>query len=262
MFGLPRCLLKKVFWIVILAAVIVVSAVALLSDKEAGNKAKPRPSSSEAKAEKKRVTRKGEKVVYDVMLGKLPLGRAVFVNEGDVLLGDKPAELLIAETTLARFKDKEEIYSDPDSFLPILVKRDISTWPFPEKITETYDQKDYSVTIEKTKAGRTSRKVIKKGSPLNNAILLPYYVRLIDKIKEGYSTKANLPTAEFIIKLAGKEEVSVPAGTFPAYRFISSPSKFEIWISADERRVPLKIKGTTAVGYVLEMKEYAPGGGK
>lgn len=201
--------------------------------------------------------RVGEKIVYDVRLGKLNIGRAVFNHLSMTEYNGKKARLITFETRVVRFTDLERIYSDAETSLPLRVERSISTWPFPEKITEDYDQSKFTVTIKKTKRGRQEESVIKKDNVINNAILLPYYVRDMDNLRVGYNFIARLPTQEFVIEMAGEEEITIPAGKFKAYRFTSKPKKFEIWISSDSRRIPLKIKGANGLGYTLFMREYS-----
>jgi hypothetical protein len=51
--------------------------------------------------------------------------------------------------------------------------------------------------------------------------------------------------------------VAVPAGKFRAYHFTSAPHKFEIWITADELRLPVKIEGAGGYPYTLMMNKRA-----
>lgn len=199
----------------------------------------------------------GEKITYYVQLGKLNLGKAVFEHLPNTKLGARNVNLMTFETRLARFTDLERIYSDPETFLPLRVERYVSTWPFPEKIIEDYDQEKFILTIKKLKNNKQEEIVIKRDNVINNAILLPFYVRDIAKLDLGYNLMAQLPTQEFIIELVAREEIRVPAGRFMTYRFESRPKKFEIWISADERRVPVKINGTSGLGYTLSLQEYS-----
>lgn len=199
----------------------------------------------------------GEKITYHVRLGRLNLGRAVFKQLPNAELRGRKVNLITFETKLARFTDLERIYSDPESFLPLRVERYVSTWPFPEKIIEDYDQGKFILVIKKFKHNKQKETVIKKDNVINNAILLPYYVRDIAKLEVGYNLIAGLPAQEFIIELVAIEEIEVPAGKFMAYRFKSRPKKFEVWISADERRIPVKINGTIGLRYSLVMQEYS-----
>lgn len=198
----------------------------------------------------------GEKIIYDVKLGKLHLGKARFNNMGNVQLNGNLLNVMTVETKLTRFTDTEKIYSDPKTLLPVRVERDILNWLIRERITEDYDQDNFTVTIIKNKGAIQEKLVIKKDSHIHNAMLLPYYVRRIPRLDVGRIIIANLPTCRLEIKLVSIEEVKVPAGTFKAFHFKSTPKQIEIWISADERRIPLKIQGTGIFGYSMVMSEY------
>lgn len=199
----------------------------------------------------------GEKITYDVRLGKLYLGKAQFNNLANVQWDGRFLSVMTMETKLARFTDMEKIYSDPKTLLPIRVERDILNLFVRERITEDYDQDNFTVTIIKNKGIGQKKLVIKKDSYLHNAVLLPYYVRRLPKLDVGRIIIANLPTRRLEIKLVSIEDIKVPAGTFKAYHFKSTPKQIEIWISTDERRIPLKIQGTGLFGYSMVMSEYA-----
>jgi hypothetical protein len=203
---------------------------------------------------KKKYYRIGEKIIYDVRLGRLNLGKAKFSHLGMTQLNKRTAHLMTFETDIIRFHDLERIYSDPNSFLPLRVERDISMWPNSEKIIEEYDQEKFTLTINKRKGRHQKQSIIKKNGPTYSAILLPYYIRNIPELQIGWSMDVTLPNQKFKIKLASIEDIEVPAGKFNAYRFESDPRKFEVWISTDDRRIPLKIKGSG--NYILLMREY------
>ena len=199
----------------------------------------------------------GEKIIYDVKLGKLYLGKARFNNLANVQLDGKLLNVMTVETKLRQFTDMEKIYSDPQTLLPIRVERDILNWLTRERITEDYDQDNFTVTIIKNKGAKQEKLVIKKDSHIHNAVLLPYYVRRMPSLDVGKIIIANLPTRRLEIKLVSIEDIKVPAGTFKAYHFKSTPKQIEIWISTDERKIPLKIQGTGLFGYSMVMSEYA-----
>jgi len=202
---------------------------------------------------------RGEKIDYVVSLGKVELGKAQFNYplNAYVEIDGRQATLMTFETNLINFIDKETIYSDPDSLLPIKIERDLRMWRSNEKITEQYDQHNFILSITKLKGRRRQNFQIKKDGVIHNAILLPFYVRYVAGLNVGWTLIAQLPTRKFEIKLVAIEDVKVPAGIFKSYRFESSPKKFRIWISADERRIPLKILDSSVpAGYTLSMKEY------
>jgi hypothetical protein len=199
-----------------------------------------------------RPARTGERIEYDVKLGAIKLGRSVFRQVESSRLGETQADVFIFETKLFHFSDTEKIYGDPISFLPLRVERDIYSWPKKETITEEYDQKAFLVRL----TGNGSNQEIKSSGPLQNAILLPFSLREYPVLEPGWSAKVNLPTQKFTITLAGKEKVRVPAGEFETYHFKSDPDKFEIWVTADASRIPVKIRGTGALGYTMFMTGY------
>ncbi len=198
----------------------------------------------------------GERIVYSVKLGKISLGKATFENVALTKKEGKLVNLITFETKVTGLTDVEKIYCDPEGFFPLWVEREIYKFPSNERILEIYDQKNFILTIKKQKGKNHSETKIKKDTLIQNAVLLPYYVRSIPDIKLGWSLPVNLPTQQFVIRLVSIEDVTVPAGTLRAYHFESEPKKFEIWISADNRRIPLKIKGLSGIGYILSMKEY------
>jgi len=191
-----------------------------------------------------------------VMLGRVRVGSAVFEYAARTELDGVPADLFTFYTRAARFIDSERIFSDPATSLPLRVERDISAWAKKEKIIERYDQQAFSLTVEKHAGGRQSNQSFKKQSAIHNAILLPLVVRRMHQMPAGWSFKANLPTQEFTITFAGTEKLVLPTGSYTASRFTSTPERFEIWISADRDKIPLKIKGTSGPGYTLVMREY------
>ena len=140
----------------------------------------------------------GEKIVYDVKLGGVNLGKAVFQHVSRVKLDGKEVNFMTFQTSLARFNDLEKIYSDLSTFLPIKVERDISTWINHENITETYDQDKFTLNITKSKGRNRENLAIKKDGPMHNAILLPFHVRMIPDLNTGFSMAVRLPTLSLV----------------------------------------------------------------
>lgn len=199
----------------------------------------------------------GERILYEVRWNNIKAGKAEFNHLAQLEMEGKKANLVTFQTILTGFNDLEKIYSDAQSFLPLKVEREVYFWPRKEKINEEYEQDNFTLKVTKFVGSKKQETVFKKHGPIHNAILMPFYVRRMSGLSPGWTLKANLPTQQFEIKLVDIEEVQVPAGKFQAYHFQSTPSRFEIWISADERRIPLKIKGSGGIGYVMSMTEYS-----
>ena len=199
----------------------------------------------------------GETIVYDVKMGAVRIGTSTFRHERQERYGNVDTERVEFTTRVVKLNDTEKIWADARNFLPVRVERDIRMWPKYETIVESYDQARYSLDIVKTSSGRQQAQRIVKNGPIHNAILLPYQVRRVPALAPGWSMKVNLPTQEFTITLTSIEDVEVPAGAFKAYYFESEPKRFQIWVSADERRIPVKIKGSGGVNYTMQMRSYS-----
>ena len=187
--------------------------------------------------------------------GVEPFGSSVYEDFGVVDFQGKKLNLTVFSTEALGFDDTEKIYSDPVTGYPIRVERDVKMWMGREYLTEDYSPFNHSVVINKFKDNKLVQEYRFKGSgPLDNAVIVPFSLRKAPILETGWSKKIILPE-EYIVKLEGIEEVSVPAGKFKAYHFLSLPEKFEVWISADELRLPVKIRGLGGLSYTLVMKK-------
>ena len=192
----------------------------------------------------------GEKITYAIS----PLGTAEYNDMGIVALEGKAVKLVTFKTDTIGFSDLEKIYCDPKMLLPLRVQRDISFFFSKEYLVEEYTLETFSLHIKKYVDKRVVNEYsFQAAGPINNAILLPFYLRTIDVLEPGWSFTVHLPST-YKISLVSIDEIVVPAGKFKAYHFTSSPHKFEIWISQDADRLPLKIKDTGGYGYTMVMK--------
>ena len=119
----------------------------------------------------------GEKIVYDVNLGSVHIGKARFNNLSLIELDSKKANLITFETKVTNFSDLEKIYCDPDTLLPFRVERDIRKLHSHESIIETYNQKKFTLAIKKTRGRKVEEFSLKSDGPIQNAVLLPFFVR-------------------------------------------------------------------------------------
>jgi hypothetical protein len=190
-------------------------------------------------------------------MGAFKIGTSTFFHQELTKIGGSDAYLVVFTTNAVQINDTEKIWADTKEFLPLRVERDVRMWPKHEKIIESYDQALHTLDISKQSGSARETKRITRQGPIHNAILLPYQVRRIEKLEPGWSMNVTLPTQEFKITLVSIEEVAVPAGKFKAFYFESSPKRFEIWISADDRRIPIKIRGSSGLNYIMAMRSYS-----
>lgn len=192
-----------------------------------------------------------ESIIYDIT----PLGYSQYQDLGLVEYEGSRANLVVFKTHAAGLHDTEKIYSDPQSYLPIKVERDVSFWFNKEYIIEEYKPLENSVVISKFNNGKKIQEtVLKANGPIQNGVLLPFSLRKVPDLHIGWYCNIRLPL-EFRVELVSIEDVVVPAGSFMAYHFKSEPRGFEVWITNDNERIPVKIKGLGAFSYTLLMRE-------
>jgi hypothetical protein len=191
-----------------------------------------------------------EKIVYAVS----PVGKSTYNDFGVMKQDGRDVRLATFRTQAMGFDDTERITSDPDTSLPIRVERNISMWLKKEYIVEEYDQKAFRLTIKKYSGKKLVQTLtFQEKGPIYNAVLLPFFLRREPDIEVGWKKTIRIP-GTFEVRLSSIDEVSVKAGKFKAYHFTSEPNKFEIWITCDEARVPVKISGRGGLGYAMEMQ--------
>ena len=197
----------------------------------------------------------GEQFTYEVRYKGAKIGKSTLTFHGERFIDDKKAYYITFNTNVPSLKDREGIYADPDTFLPIEVHRNIKKKiGFNDKIKEVYDQENFRVDISSKSKLRTKRFSIEKDSPIHNAILLVYYYRSKKDFDRNNKLKINLPTLDFEIAFSGIETVETKLGEYRAYVFTSDPPKFKFWLSTDEKRIPLRIKNPGSLGYSLILK--------
>ncbi|MBU4312327.1 MAG: DUF3108 domain-containing protein [Candidatus Omnitrophica bacterium] len=199
--------------------------------------------------------RDGETFTYEVIYNGLSIGKSTLTFNGEKQLGDKKIYHITLFTKTAALKDTEEIYGDKETFLPVEVHRTIKKKiGFADRIIEKYDQENFRVDISSKSKLRSKSFSIQKDSPIHNAILLVYYCRTKDDLKEDDKFKITLPTIDLEVMFSGIETIKTDLGEYQAYVFTSDPPKFKLWLSADEKRIPLKMKNPGTLGYSLIIK--------
>jgi hypothetical protein len=196
----------------------------------------------------------GEKLLYDVYLYISPVGKFSLVYNGIVYNSTKPMIHITAITDVVGFYDKEEIYGDPETFLPIRVERLVKQYGTEKNLTEYYNHETNSVRIMNSDTNEEIES-IKKSSPLQNVILLYYFFRTQElKIKDEFAY--NLPTEEGVVTVKKKKNIKVPYNSCETFYLKAKPNILEIWVSTQPEPLPMKIKlKTLLANYNLELKE-------
>jgi Protein of unknown function (DUF3108) len=200
-----------------------------------------------------------ERILYVIS----PLGRSEYQNLGLVDLNGLKVNLITLRTKVLLIDDLERIYSDPVSLLPLKIERTICKFWGKDYKTEEYDQKKFTVVVRKFEGKKLIKEqIIKADGPIQNVILLLFYLRNYVDLKIGWNFIVQVPDefkpelASIKLELVSIDQISVPAGKFQAYHFKTIPNKFEFWVNKDNPRVPLKIKIKSILDFNVLMKKY------
>jgi len=194
----------------------------------------------------------GETVTFGVYSnGILKVGSGRLALKAPVREKNEIFQCVDFRVTSFSVNDHEMILGKEDFTSPVRVTRDIRVFGRDEDIVERYSADGRRVVIEKKVGGHDPEKVlIESELPLDNVLLLIYRLRRDPALSVGREYAIRLPTTVFKLVVKEKKPIRVPLGRFDAFYIESIPKKYRIWLSADSRRMPLRIQGLVAGGMV------------
>ncbi|MFA5039308.1 MAG: DUF3108 domain-containing protein [Candidatus Omnitrophota bacterium] len=199
----------------------------------------------------KNVFPSGENIKFGVYSRFLKVGSGELAYEGQTGEGEQALQHVRLRVDSFSVKDAEDVYGSMDFLFPVKAERKIRLFGRDEEITETYASDHKSVTIRKTTPGEEEKEwSIESPEPLQNVLLMVYRLRNDAELAVGKEYPIVLPTQKFLLKVKEITSLKVPLGTFEAFYIESTPSKYKIWISADDKRIPLRIQGLISFGSV------------
>lgn len=203
----------------------------------------------------------GETIEYDVKMNFFRIGKASISYQGITAERNTKAINISFLADVVNFRDLEKIYSDLETFNPLWVNRNIDFFNRKEIINEDYASKANSVTITKYKNEKVvSVKDLASDAPYQHVISSIYYCRKLKNLGLGTKFSLNLPLSKLVLEVKRMVDINVPYGKFKAFYIESVPNKYRIWLSADEKRLPLKVEGAISFSPAsLIMTKYKEG---
>lgn len=189
----------------------------------------------------------GETIVYDIEKLKITVGEARLVYNGLVEINNRKALSLTVTATGFKFFDKEQIYLDPETFHPLLIKRNLDIFGKKEDIIEYYDAQKGKVRIVKKAGGKTTQEVIENGGRFDNIYGYIYRQRLLGRFSPNDTYDLHLPTRDVRLKLKETGKIEVNDKRYIAFYIASEPKKYRVWFDNSPLKIPLKIDG--AIGW-------------
>lgn len=192
----------------------------------------------------------GEQITYWIKSLGVNQGDATLSFDGTATINGQEVYLLTFKATARNFLDVEKIYADKKDFYPVRVERDLNIWGSKEKITESYDQTKFIVTVEKrTESSPNPEKtVIKKEGRIDNIYCFIYRFRKNKIFDIGNSFKMNLPTKDVSIKIAKKTNLKIDGKSYETYYLHTVPTQYQLWFDTLDDVIPLRIDKPAVFG--------------
>jgi hypothetical protein len=218
------------------------------------------------------VVKLGENFQYVVSWGVIKGGYSTLTIPETTVINGRPAFHIVSEATSVgivntffHVKDRNEAWLDEKSLLTVRWEKHIHEGKFRVEETGILDQVNHQFSMHSFRVDK-NRYEDKQG-PISSNILdvlgSLYYVRTLP-LEVGQSYTLDVYSGEkvwpLVVDVKKRERVKVPAGTFdcfvvqPQLRqqgiFISKGKKLLVWITADERRLPVRMRSEVAIGHV------------
>lgn len=214
----------------------------------------------------------GEDFKYVIKWGVVVAGRSNLSVQSLEMLADRPVLHIVSEARSSavvnpfyKVQDRNEAWIDQHALITLRYSKQIREGKFRIEESSELDQirhrwKTKSYRIDKDrheeKEGELPPNVLDAFGSLYYVRTLPLEVGLSYTI-DVFSGSKVLP---LVINVKKREKVSVPAGKFDCFLvepllrepgiFISKGKKLEVWITADERRIPVRMRSEVFIGHV------------
>jgi hypothetical protein len=200
--------------------------------------------------------------------GWMKAGEATLkVNED--LINGKPVYHVVGKgkTTGAiswffKVKDRYESYFDKEQLIPYRFIRDIDEGGHTKNIEINFDQKNHKAYVHNIK--HNSKKIIDTKPNVQDMVSTFYYLRNnldVDKLKVNDEIKTDMffdgENYGFKIKYLGKETLQTDFGKvecliFRPYvlagRVFKEEESLTLWVSADQNKIPIRVKADLVIG--------------
>jgi hypothetical protein len=220
----------------------------------------------------------GERLYYDIYWTVIHAGRAELLCLDDTEVDGRPARYFFAKArTLGwvdnfyKVRDTMEAWTDMDVNYALRYKKDQNEGSYHKKVELIFDKKtNQSHRYARGKLQHTLDQPVDVFDPMS--ILFAFRKQALYK---GMVFDANVSDGKVSVVskafVEGKETVETGIGDVEAFRVRldikhlsgvfkkSKKAELYVWFSADERRIPVKVRSKVAVGHFsMTLREYYP----
>ena len=214
----------------------------------------------------------GERLVFDVGYSFITAGEAVMsIPKMDTAFGRECYQVLFTVHSTPSFS---WIYKVEDRYETILDKEGIFPWRFSQRIREGKFRRDYDAVLDQINNVAITEKGRFPIPPyIHDVVSAFYFVRTMDfsASRPGERTILHNFTKDtsytLAVKFLGRQQIKVDAGTFrcvivePLIQeggLFKSEGRVIIWLTDDERKIPVKVSTQVVVGSIdAELREYS-----
>lgn len=216
--------------------------------------------------------RVGERLVFDVGYSFITAGEAVMsIPKLDTAFGRDCYQVLFTVHSTPSFS---WIYKVDDRYETILDKEGIFPWRFSQRIREGKYSRDYDAVLD-----QVNHVAITEGGTfpippyIQDVVSAFYFVRTMDFTSSRPGERTILynftkdTSYTLAVKFLGRQQIKVDAGTFrcvivePLIQeggLFKSEGRVIIWLTDDERKIPVKVSTKVVVGSIdAELREYS-----
>lgn len=219
----------------------------------------------------------GEKLTFDVKYGFVTAGVAVMAIPSIKRISGRSAYHITFEVNSVpafdmfyKVRDRYETYLDVEGLFP---------WRFEQHIREGGYSRDFSAFFDQRRGkAKTTEGIYDIPKYVNDIVSAFYLARTFDYTNMKSGDKFHLKNFykdkvyDLDVRFLGKERITVTAGTFDCIiveplvlegGLFKSEGNIIIWLTADELRVPVKVKTKVIIGSIdAELTAYEGLAGK
>jgi len=190
----------------------------------------------------------GEKIEYDIKKFGIKVGESTFEYKGEVQIENKQALWVTVIAKGLKFFDQEDIYLNPKTLYPIIVKRNINIFGKKEQIIEKYFQEKGILEISGQRKKGDAPTIIQKDSPIDNIYGFIYRYRMRGKFKRGEQLDIQLPTKDVAMTLLEDKRIKVAGRKYEAFYMEDKSRDIKVWFDKSKIKIPLRINGAIGFG--------------
>lgn len=209
----------------------------------------------------------GERLVFQLKWAFVPAGEAVLevmpydtVNGGDAYHFVMTARSNSFVDNFYKVRDRIDAYVDIDMNGSILYRKKQREGSTKRDVEVIFDQKD--VKAHYHRKGRKKKEIVIVPGTFDPLSVF-FFARTVDMSVGMYIRKAVSDGKKMVVgqaKVVRREKIKVPAGKFDTFLLEpeladiggvfekSKEAKIQVWVTADERRIPVKIESSVSVG--------------